>query len=73
MSLATIRFTPSMSQDQLMMALNQNFALLENVNVSQTFKDQDGVNRIILGKLPDDTYGFIISKPGVDVNTLFDS
>lgn len=56
-----------------MMALNQNFALLENVNVSQTFKDQDGVNRIILGKLPDNTYGFIISKPGVDVNTLFDS
>lgn len=71
MSLGTTRFSPSMPYAQLITALNDNFAMLENVNKSQTFKDESGVPRIIIGRLPDGTYGFIVSKPGVDVNTVF--
>lgn len=32
---------------------------------------QDGVIRIIIGLLPDGTYGMAISKPGIDVNSAF--
>lgn len=71
MSLGTIRLQPNMSYDQLVNAINQNNALLENLNVSQTFKDETGKARIILGKFPDGTYGLIVSSPGVDVNSLF--
>ena len=71
MSLASIRLQPGMDNATLVNALNQNFALLENLNVSQTFKDEIGTNRIILGKFPDGTYGLIISKPNKDVNSLF--
>jgi hypothetical protein len=35
-------------------------------------KDQDDVNRMIFGQLPDDDIGLVISKPGVDVQDVFD-
>jgi hypothetical protein len=30
-----------------------------------------GINNIIIGKLPDGTTGMVVSKPGVDVLTVF--
>lgn len=30
-----------------------------------------GITRIIIGKMPDDTYGVVISKPGIDVYSAF--
>lgn len=30
-----------------------------------------GLNQIIIGKLPDGTFGLVISKPGIDVLTVF--
>lgn len=71
MALATVRLGPQMKMEQLISALNQNFALLENINRTQIFKDKTGVPRIILGEWPDGNYGLIISKPGVDVVKLF--
>lgn len=71
MPLSTIRLGPQMSQQALINALNENFAQIENLNRTQTFKDENGNNRIILGRLPDGTYGLVISKPGVDVLSLF--
>lgn len=70
MSLATIRLSPNMSYDQLIQVVNENFALLENINVSQTFRDEQGTNRIILGRFPNGEYGLAISKPGEDVVAL---
>lgn len=71
MGLATIRLQPGMDMTTLIAALNENFALLENINRTQIFKDETGVNRIIIGQFPDKTWGIIISKPGEDVIKLF--
>lgn len=71
MGLATIRLQPGMDMDTLISVLNENFTLLENLNRTQVFKDETGVNRIIIGLLPDKTWGLVISKPGVDVVRWF--
>lgn len=73
MSLGTTRFHPTMSKDQMVAALNANNAAIENINITQTFKDDSGTPRIIIGRMPDGTYGIVISKPNVDINTLFKS
>lgn len=72
MPLSTIRVTPNMSYAQLVAAVNENFALVENINRTQIFKDETGTQRIILGRLPDGTWGLIISRPGEDVVKLFE-
>lgn len=51
--------------------INDNFQQLEAEGRTKIIKDENGQARIILGKFPDGTYGLIISKPGVDVLTLF--
>lgn len=70
MPLATVRLQPGMAYADLVSALNENFALLENLTRTQVFKDETGVNRIILGRFPDGTYGLVISKPTKDVLKL---
>lgn len=71
MGLATIRLQPGMDNATMVSAINENFELLENLNRTQIFKDEKGIQRIILGRLPDGTWGLIISKPGQDVVKLF--
>jgi len=66
-----VRFSPSMTKNDMINALNENFALLENLNRTQVFRDETGKNRIIIGRWPDGQYGLLISKPGVDVLSLF--
>jgi hypothetical protein len=73
MALPLIRLNPTMTFDELVAALNENFALSENVNRTQVFKDETGTNRIILGRQPDGTYGLVISKVGTDVIKLYQS
>ena len=67
MSLTTVRLHPNMEYAQLIAALNENFALLENLNRTQIFRDETGTNRIIVGQFPDGTWGIAISKAGQDV------
>lgn len=71
MALGTTRLHPTMNQASMTSALNQNFALLENINHTLIYKDRQGNSRIILGEWPDGTWGLIISKPGTDVRSLF--
>lgn len=73
MSLSTIRLHQNMKYADLVAALNQNFALLENLNKTLIMKDEKGVSRIIFGKLPDGNWGFVVSKPGVDIVKLYNS
>lgn len=51
MSLSTITLSPSMSYADLMNALNQNFALLENTNRTLVIRDNTGTPRIVIGYL----------------------
>lgn len=39
-------------------------------NGTQTINDGTS-DRILIGLLPDATYGIVISKPGIDVNSVF--
>lgn len=71
MALSTIRLSPTMRYEQLIAALNENFALLENINRTLIIKDETGKNRIIIGRRPDGTYGITISKEGQDVVRLY--
>lgn len=47
--------------------VNKNIYELKGQEVTRIFKDTTGKRRIIIGKLPDGTYGLVISKPGFDV------
>lgn len=60
-----------MDYASLVSAINENLAALQSLSRTQVFKDETGVNRIILGKLPDGTWGLVISKPTYDVLRLF--
>lgn len=42
---------------------NKDYILIANPST--------GINQIIIGQLPDGTYGMVVSKPGIDVLTLF--
>lgn len=68
--ISPIRLTPNMTSEQQATAINETFAQLENENRSKTIKDASGVNRIIIGQLPNGEYGIVVSNAGVDVLTL---
>lgn len=38
---------------------------------TRTYYDQSGLARILIGLLPDGTYGIAVSRPGVDVTSAF--
>lgn len=67
MSVSPIQLTPNMSTAQLATAVNQTFQQIEAENRTKTIKDENGNNRIVIGRFPDGTYGIAISKPGRDV------
>ena len=67
---APIQLHPSIPHAQLVAMINQNFEFLNQQNMTKIVSDGQ-TNRIIFGKLPDNTYGLVISKPGVDVVKLF--
>jgi hypothetical protein len=55
--------------------VNVNYAtdqqlVFKNDFSTQTFYDASN-SRIMLGLLPDGTYGLVISKPGINVTTVF--
>lgn len=52
--------------------ISQNFQEVANKFITNVVTDTDGNRRIIFGKLPDGTYGLVISKEGVDVLDVFD-
>ena len=70
--IAPIQLTPNMDIPTLVNAVNNNFRQIEAENRTKVIRDENGVDRIIIGRWPDGTYGLIVSKPGVDVKDLFE-
>lgn len=66
-----IEVQPGMDQDTMAQVINNNFRQVAESNRTNIITDENGYNRIIIGKFPDGTYGIIISKPGVDIVQLF--
>lgn len=69
--ISPIQLTPNMDMATLVNAINDTFRQIESENRTQVIKDETGNNRIIFGRLPDGTYGLVISKVGQDVLSLF--
>jgi hypothetical protein len=46
-------------------------SLLGNLGYELFTDPNTGLNRIIMGQLPDGTFGMVVSKPGIDVLTVF--
>lgn len=69
---ALIPIHPGMSEQHRDSAIGQNFQILQKSTFeTQMFRDETGTPRILFGRLPDGTYGLVISKPGVDVKDVF--
>ena len=62
-----IQLTPNMDMNTLVTALNDMFRQIEADNRTQIIKDEDGKNRILIGRGPKGNYVVAISKKGVDV------
>jgi len=67
-----IQLVPSMDSGTLSSAINNNFKQIESENRTKVIRDEDGIDRVIMGRYPDGKYGIKVSKPGVDVLTAED-
>lgn len=63
---------PGSTIEDIIQVVNENNADIDNRLMTQIIKDEDGTPRIIFGKLPDGTYGFVVSVEGVDVMDVFE-
>ena len=60
-----------MTQAQMATAVNNTLHQIEAENRTKVIKDENGQNRIVIGRMPDGTYGIFISNPGVNVYDIF--
>ena len=64
-----IQLTPNMDPGMMASTINDNFRQLEAENRTKVIKDEDGVNRILIGRTPSGKYIVAITVPGKDVLT----
>ena len=65
--ISPIQLTPNMHIATMVNAINDVFRQIESENRTQVIKDEDGKNRILIGRAPKGNYVVAISKKGVDV------
>lgn len=70
---APLKLTTSMPQNVMIDAINQNFRQIEGESRRKVVTDEDGKDRIIIGRKEDGTYAIKVSADGYDVNTATDS
>lgn len=64
-----IKLSPQMDIATLVNALNTNFNQVQSQDRRKVITDEDGKNRIVLGKQDDGTYAIRVSENGKDVDT----
>ena len=69
--LSPIQLTPNMDSATMSSTLNAMFRQIESENRTKTIRDENGQDRIIMGRMPDGTYGIVISNEGVNVYDIF--
>ncbi len=62
-----IKLSPNMDMATLINALNTNFNIAQSQDRRKVITDEDGNDRIIIGKRDDGTYGIKMSEKGVGV------
>lgn len=66
-----IELQPGGDMDMIIQSVNNNFRQVAESNRTNVITDENGNDRIIIGKMPDGKYGIIISNEGVNVNDVF--
>ena len=64
-----IKLSPQMDMATLINALNQNFNQIQSQDRRKVITDEDGLDRIVLGKQEDGTYAIRVTGVGKDVDT----
>jgi len=64
-----IKLSPQMDMATLVNALNTNFNQVQSQDRRKVITDEDGKDRIVLGKQEDGTYAIRVSGSGTDVDT----
>lgn len=67
-----LKLTPTMSTQTMVDAINQNFRQIEAESRRKVVTDEDGVDRILIGKKEDGKYAIKVSSVGYDVDTATD-
>ena len=67
MPISPIRLTPNMDPQTMVQAINDNFRQLESENRTKIIKDENGQQRVIMGRAPNGEYLIAISAKGKDV------
>lgn len=65
--LSPIQLTPNMDIATLTTTINDMFRQIESENRTQVKKDENGVNRILIGRTTKGKYVMAITVPGKDV------
>lgn len=65
--LSPIQLTPNMDMAMLTTTINDMFRQIESENRTQIKKDENGVNRILIGRTTNGKYVMAITVPGKDV------
>jgi len=69
---APLKLTESMPQNVMIDAINQNFRQIEGESRRKVVTDENGYDRIIIGRQEDGTYSIKVSGTGVSVGTATD-
>ena len=69
MAFSPIQLTPNMDTATLVSALNDMMRQLEAANRTQIIRDEDGVDRVLIGRAPKGNYVVAITVPGKNVVT----
>ena len=71
MALSRIPLTPGMDENTMINIINTNLQQLEAENRTKVIRDEQADDRIIIGRMPDGSYGIIISNEGYSVYDVF--
>lgn len=71
MSLSRIPLTPGMDENTMINIINTNLQQIEAENRTKVIRDEQADDRIIIGRMPDGSYGIIISNEGYSVYDVF--
>jgi len=67
-----VKLAPNMDMNTLVNALNTNFNQIQAESRRKVVTDENGVDRIVIGKLESGDYGIEVSDTGYDVDTASD-
>lgn len=65
--ISPIQLTPNMDMATMVNAINDVFRQIESENRTQIIKDENGQQRVLIGRAPNGEYLIAISAKGIDV------